>query len=82
MKVFLQNKSHHQPAARMQLRQRPVDQRRQVAAAAAHKDRVGFVGDRQRRNARHDSDVVAAKALPVVRQQAQRVGLTLNRRHL
>ncbi len=81
MKVFLQNKSHHQPAARMQLRQRPVDQRRQVAAAAPHKDRVGFVGDRQRRNARHDSDVVAAKALPVLRQQAQRVGLTLNRRH-
>ena len=74
MKVFLQNKSHHQPAARMQLRQRPVDQRRQVAAAAAHKDRVGFVGDRQRRNARHDSDIVAAKALPVVRQQAQRDG--------
>lgn len=34
MKVFLQNKSHHQPAAGMQLRQRPVDQRRQVAAAA------------------------------------------------
>ncbi len=82
MKVFLQNKSHHQPAAGMQLRQRPVDQRRQVAARCPPiKIASALIGDRQRRDARHDSDVVAAKALPVLRQQAQRVGLTLNRRH-
>lgn len=69
MKVFLQDKGHHQTATGMQMTHRPVNQRRQMPAAAAHKHRIGFPGYGHWRFAGENIDIAAGKALTILIKQ-------------
>ncbi len=80
MQVFLQNKGHHQPSAGAQMMQRPVNQRGKMAAAAAHKDRVGAFDADVRGFGCDHVDITAGKALAVFCQQTQRRRVAFNRR--